>query len=322
LLSLFSIRKQWWVVVTACFLIGGSSAVEYRTIPPASESQLTPAADVEDIGSSSDWGRSNGDNASSRYSRLKQIDRTNVGRLQVAWTYHSGDGKGNIEANPVIVDGILYAPTPGNAMVAVDAVTGREIWRFKPEGRPAFRGLAYWPGNAAHPARLYFPSGDWLYAVEAATGKPVESFGRSGRVRARSTVAPAIYESVVVLPCWNVVEAFDLLTGKSLWTFDLIPRSGQFGSETWTGGLGYGANTWVGMALDSARGIALYLDRIASSELSWNVPSRRQSLHQLRHRAAGEDGRAPLALSGDSTRHMGPGSSCCSEPGNGDPQRP
>ena len=252
---LSSVRKQWWVVVAACLLLGGSSTVEYRTIPPAPDSQLTTAADVEEIGSSSDWGRSNGDNASSRYSRLKQIDRSNVSRLEVAWTYRSGDGQGNIEANPVIVHGILYAPTPGNAMVAVDAATGREIWRFKPEGRPAFRGLAYWPGDPAHAPRLYFPSGDWLYAVDAATGKPVESFGRSGRVTARSTVAPAIYESVIVLPCWNVVEAFDLLTGKSLWTFDLIPQSGQFGSDTWTGP-GYGANTWGGMALDNARGIA------------------------------------------------------------------
>ncbi|MGP8244201.1 MAG: PQQ-binding-like beta-propeller repeat protein, partial [Bryobacteraceae bacterium] len=204
---------------------------------------------------SSDWGRSNGDNASSRYSKLKQIDRTNVGRLQVAWIYHSGDGKGNIEANPVIVHGTLYAPTPGRAVVAVDAVTGREIWRFLPEGRPAFRGLAYWPGDGVHPARLYFPSGDWLYAVDAATGKPVESFGQSGRVTARATVAPAIYESVIVLPCWNMVKAFDLLTGKTLWTFDLIPPSGEFGNDTWTGP-GYGANCWGGLALDSARGIA------------------------------------------------------------------
>ncbi len=239
--------------MAACLLLTGSSPVDYRTIPPGA--QLTPASGVETIGTSSDWGRSNGDNASSRYSKLKQIDRTNVGRLQVAWIYHSGDGKGNIEANPVIVHGTLYAPTPGRAVVAVDAVTGREIWRFLPEGRPAFRGLAYWPGDGVHPARLYFPSGDWLYAVDAATGKPVESFGQSGRVTARATVAPAIYESVIVLPCWNMVKAFDLLTGKTLWTFDLIPPSGEFGNDTWTGP-GYGANCWGGLALDSARGIA------------------------------------------------------------------
>ena len=234
-------------------LLTSGSPPDYRTIPAATE--LTPASSGEAIGSASDWARSGGDNASSRYSSLKQIDRTNVAHLQVAWTYRSGDGKGNIEANPVIVHGVMYVPTPGRAVVAVDASTGRELWRFHPDGRPAMRGLVYWPGDAAHAARLYFPSGDWLYAIDAATGKPAVGFGTDGRVTARAVVAPPIYESVLVLPCWNVIEGFDLLTGKTLWTFDIIPQPGHLGSDTWTGP-GYGANTWGGMALDEARGIA------------------------------------------------------------------
>lgn len=238
-----------------CSLLAGSSQADYKTIPAAPETQLTRASGVETIGSASDWGRSNGDNASSRYSILKQIDRSNVSRLQVAWIYHAVDGKGDIEANPVIVNGVMYAPTPGHAMVAVDAATGREIWRFQTEARPAFRGLVYWPGDGAHTARIYFPSGDWLYAVDAATGKPIESFGQGGKVRARATVAPAIYQSVIVLPCWNVVNAYDVATGKALWTFDLAAQSGTFGYDTWTGS-GYGANCWGGMSLDSDRGIA------------------------------------------------------------------
>jgi glucose dehydrogenase len=108
-----------------------------------------------------DWARSNGDNAASRFSSLDQINRRNVKDLQVAWTYHSGDGKGGLEANPVIVNGVLYGPTPGGRVVALDAATGRELWRFQPDGRPAFRGLVYWSGRAGYKPRVYFPPGDW-----------------------------------------------------------------------------------------------------------------------------------------------------------------
>ncbi len=115
--------------------------------------------------------------------------------------------------------------------------------------------MVYWPGDAAHQARLYFPSGDWLYAVDAKSGKPSAGFGDHGRVLGRATVAPAIYKEIVILPCWNQVLAFDLVSGKSIWNFQLVPEPGEFGSETWNGP-GYGANSWGGMALDSRRGIA------------------------------------------------------------------
>jgi quinoprotein glucose dehydrogenase len=250
----FHLRTLLWSLGSALLFLAGAPIAEYRTIPASLDSELAPATG-ETIGSGADWARSNGDHASSRYSNLRGIDRSNVSRLNVAWTYRSGDGQGNIEANPVVVKGVMYVPTPGRAIVAVDAASGRELWRFRPEGRPAFRGLVYWPGDAGRAPRLYFPSGDWLYALDAGTGKPIESFGREGRVTARSTVAPAIFESVIVVPCWNVVEAFDLLTGKSLWRFEIIPRAGQPGGDTWTGE-GYGANCWGGMALDRVRGIA------------------------------------------------------------------
>jgi quinoprotein glucose dehydrogenase len=217
---------------------------EYRIIPAAPTAGLTPAIEPSGIGATADWGRSNGDNASSRYSTLHEINRDNVARLEVAWTYHSRDGNGGLEANPVIVDGILYAPTAGRAVVALDAATGREIWRYLPEGRPAFRGLAYWPGDSAHGPRLFFPSGDWLYSLDARIGRPSAGFGEGGRVFSRATVAPAVYRNMVVLPCWNQVRGFDLLTGKSLWQFDLLAEPG------------YGANSWGGMTLDAARGIA------------------------------------------------------------------
>jgi quinoprotein glucose dehydrogenase len=244
-----------------CSLLGGVGVVtfaavdvEYRTIPAATEKELTPSlhsAPVEHV----TWSRSNGDNASSRYSSLKQINIGNVKDLKVAWVYRSKDGAGNIEANPVIVDGVMYAPTSGKHIIALNAATGEELWRFTPEGRPAMRGLLYWAGDEKVSPRLFFTEGDWLYAVNPKDGKAIADFGDNGRIKARATVAPAVYQHILVLPCWSVVSAFDVATGSPLWNFNMVPWPGQYGSDTWKAP-GYGANTWGGMALDDDRGIA------------------------------------------------------------------
>ena len=242
----------------ALFVLGFAkllSAAEYQTIPAAPAAELTPSIATAASYSGKDWARSHGDHSSSRYSTLNQINRSNVKDLQVAWTYRSGDGTTNIECNPVIVNGVMYAPTAGNRLVAINAATGVEIWRFKPEARPAYRGLLYWPGDHSHQPRLYFTAGESLYAIDAATGKPVATFGQQGRVAARGVVAPSFYRQTIIVPCWNVVRAFDILTGEPRWQFHLIPRPDEYGHETWSAP-GYGANTWGGMALDEARGIA------------------------------------------------------------------
>jgi quinoprotein glucose dehydrogenase len=221
-------------------------APEYRVIPAATPEELTPAIPAPPNEHPGDWRRAHADDASSGYSELRQITRENVARLKPAWTWHSNDGAAGIEANPVAVDGTVYTPTSGGNFVALNGATGKEIWRFKPEGAPAIRGLLYWPGDANHAPRLYFSSGNWLYALDPATGKPVASFGDAGRVPARSTVAPSVYRDTLIIPCWNVVRAFDVLDGKPLWTFHLAAWS----DTAW------GANSWGGMALDPARGIA------------------------------------------------------------------
>ena len=226
---------------------------DYRTIPVASK--LTPADPGATAYAGRDWSRSNGGDTSNRYSTLTAINRENVNQLQPAWTYHSADGKSNIQCNPVIVAGIIYAPTAGRNLVAINGANGREIWRFKPPAQPAARGLVYWPGDPTHKPRVYFTAGDWLYAVDAATGKASAGFGEAGRVTARGTVAPSIYRGIVMIPSWNVLRAFDVVTGAPRWTFHSVPQRGEFGVETWSRP-GYGANTWGGMALDQARGIA------------------------------------------------------------------
>ena len=230
---------------------------EFKTIPPAPTAELTPASGRPSARDYAVWGRSHGDGASSRYSALDQINRDNVDSLEVAWTYRSGDGAEGLQANPVIVDGVMYAPTAGGAMVAVDAATGEERWRREIGDLPAFRGLAYWPGDAERRPRVLFTSRKDLWALDARTGEPVAEFGEGGKTPGAGTVAPAVHENVLVVPMWNVVKGFDVRNGELLWQFHAIPRQGEYGYDTWDQP-DDGANCWGGMALDEARGIAYF----------------------------------------------------------------
>ena len=157
---------------------------EFRIIPAATPDELTPAIKTE-TEAFARWTRSQGDNGARRYSTLKQITKENVRDLTMAWTYRSGDGAANIQCTPIIVDGLLYAPTPGRAIVAIDATTGIERWRKQMEAprqtraqdAPARRGLVYWPGDRENAPRILFGAGDWIHAVDPKTGEAVKGFG-------------------------------------------------------------------------------------------------------------------------------------------------
>lgn len=230
---------------------------EYQELPAARDSELTPAI-VNPGLAPPIWTRSHGDNKNQRFSPLTQINRETVNRLEVAWTYHSNDGKGNIQSNPIIVNGVLYGPTVGNHMVAVDAERGEELWRFKTEGRTAFRGLVYWPGDGTHPERILFNAENVLWALDPKTGQPISEFGDGGKVMTDHVRVPgAVFKNVLVLPGYTKdVFGYDVATGNLLWTFHTIPQDGEFGRDTWKEPE-LGANTWGGMALDEDRGIAV-----------------------------------------------------------------
>lgn len=238
----------------------------YQTIPAARPEELTLANGLPKRETYLTWHRSHGDNGGTRYSALKQINRENVNQLQMAWTYHSRDASNYIQCNPIVVHGVMFGPTPGKNIVAVNAGDGTELWRFKPEGKPAFRGLIYWPGQDGAQERVLFCAGKYLYALDPKTGQPVARFGDGGKALlpgvaqgdfGAATAGPAIFKRIIVVPGFEKdVWGLDVITGKHLWTFHTVPHPGEFGYDTWDRTEPYGANCWGGMALDEARGIA------------------------------------------------------------------
>ena len=232
------------------------------------------------------WEVYEGDDGKNRYSILNQIDRSNVDRLQVAWTYHSGDKRENppstIECNPIVVDGVLYATSPKLKAFALDAATGKELWRFDPfkdrDARGVNRGVAYWEDGEDR--RILYAAGSKLYALDADTGQPVEDFGQGGTVDLKEGLdrdvsdeayvaasSPGIvYEDLLILGSWvsegpaptapGHVRAYNVRTGEREWIFHTIPHPGEYGYETWPEDAWKrvgGANDWSGMSLDEER---------------------------------------------------------------------
>src|SRR6202167_3990134 len=225
-----------------------------------------------------DWPAYGGQDGT-HYSALSQINRDNVKKLVVAWKYDTGE-KGGIEANPIIVGKILYATTPRRSVIALDAASGKLIWRFEFDlpGQVLTRGVSYWTDG--HQSRIFAGARNYLYALDAATGKVIPSFGETGRIDLRKglrapyeqqsvalTTPGSIYKDLIIVGGSNPethpappgdIRAFDVRTGALLWTFHTIPRPGEFGYDTWpkdawkTSGA---ANNWAGFALDAKRGI-------------------------------------------------------------------
>jgi glucose dehydrogenase len=227
-----------------------------------------------------DWPVYGGDAGATRYSALNQINQSNVSQLQVAWSYDAGDGTGSLQTNPLIINGVLYGYTTSQKIFAADAATGKEIWKFDPgtPGRGNNRGISYWKSGSDQ--RIFAPVQNYVYALDATTGKPVPSFGTDGRIDVRADLrggvtgnsasvghAPVVYKDLVIfagrvgeaLPAAaGDVRAYDARTGKLRWTFHTIPHPGEYGYDTWpkdawtfSGNLA----SWAGMSLDDKRGI-------------------------------------------------------------------
>lgn len=235
-----------------------------------------------------DWPVYKADASSSSYSSLDQINKENVDRLEVAWTYRTGDieedGYSTMETNPVVVDDVLYAASPLLKVFALDASTGEELWRYDPfENEHAsgyMRSVVYWQDGENK--RILFSAGTNLYALDADNGSLISDFGNNGKVdlnvglernpgeiSVKASSPGIIYGDLLIMgsavgeayeSAPGHIRAYNVRTGEIEWTFHTIPRPGEPGSESWAGGTPDslrqrgGANNWAGMALDKERG--------------------------------------------------------------------
>lgn len=224
----------------------------------------------------------NGGPGNIRYSPMTQINRENVKQLEVAWTYDSGDAfqGSEMQSNPIIIDGKLYATTPKMRVIALDAGTGRELWSFNPSQPSEPRRRYRHRGVTVYRDRVFFTYRNYLWALDRATGKPMTTFGKNGWIDLReglgrppekmtvSASSPGvIYEDMIILGSTvpetlpgtpGHIRAFDVNTGKMRWIFHTIPYPGEFGYDTWSKDsykISGGANAWAGLTIDPKLGI-------------------------------------------------------------------
>lgn len=234
------------------------------------------------------WHSFLGDKEASQYSSLSQITRENVNQLEVAWTFSTGDlvdgERTEIQANPLIIDGILYGTTPLKKAFALRADTGDLLWMFdpfegeEPRSRGVNRGFATWSDSHGNGNRnLYYVAGHRLYAIDASTGSPVDGFGDNGSInfsvgldreamdiRVTATSPGIVYNDLLIhgSRVYNLapghIRAFNVHTGEIAWTFRTIPYPGDYGYDTWPADAWTrvgNTNSWAGMSLDVERGI-------------------------------------------------------------------
>jgi len=250
-------------------------------------------------GSQTSWKDYLGGPTSSHYSDLKQINTSNISKLDVAWSYPTGDDV-SYTFSPLVIDNIAYFAAKQGALVAVEATTGQELWvhpfptaggtssRFG--GIAGLRGANYWESKDRTDRRLFMPVGGFLQAIDARTGKLVDSFGDHGKLDLKigldrgdrplaSRTPGRIFENILILGSATGegylappgdIRAFDVVTGKLLWVFHTIPRPGEFGYDTWPKDaykyMG-GVDVWGEITVDDKRGIAYFPVASAKYEL-------------------------------------------------------
>jgi len=243
----------------------------------AAASAFTGPAGPADV----DWPVNGGiDNI--RYSKLTQIHRGNVAKLKVAWTYDSHDAfnGSEMQSNPIVVGGVLYATTPAMKVVAIDAETGAERWKFDPGLGSGVQTRFRHRGVTVTNDRVLVTYRNFLWALDRKTGKPIPSFGAGGRIDLRENLdQPAeritisastpvsIFEDMIIMGSTvpetlpgspGHIRAFDVNTGKLRWIFHTIPKPGEFGYETWPPDaykISGGANAWAGVTVDAKLGM-------------------------------------------------------------------
>ena len=242
----------------------------------ASTSGVVPQPQPSRVG---DWPSFGHDQGAQRFSSLTQITRQNVAELQPAWAFDTGSR--DLQGTPLVIDGLMYA-TGGSTVFALEPETGKPVWKFESDGPVSKRGVAYWPGDANTPARLYSGVREGrMVALDAKTGTAVTGFGEKGYVDLTASIRgavdgafmldspPVIYRDVVITGgsngegspstgLYGDIRGWDARSGKLLWSFHTVPRTGEPGVETWEGESWKdrsGTNAWSYMTVDLERGL-------------------------------------------------------------------
>ncbi|MFT4691503.1 MAG: outer membrane protein assembly factor BamB family protein [Verrucomicrobiia bacterium] len=253
-----------------------------RTVTFAIALLAVGAGLVETVGAppkNADWPEYLGGKQRNLYSPLKQIHRGNVSRLKVAWTYETGV-KAEYQANNLIVGGVLYTPSQTRTLIALDAATGKELWKWDPAkersgaGRARQRGLVYWKNESGGQQRLFTAVRGYLFAVNPKTGETIRSFGENGSINLGSglNTPGVIHKDLLIVGGVGgvgAVRAFDVRTGERRWIFHLIPRPGEVGYETWPKDAyktATGIMPWCGQSLDEKRGIVYVATKTAEPD--------------------------------------------------------
>jgi quinoprotein glucose dehydrogenase len=250
----------------------------YRALIPLLLAATTLQAQT--TGRSADWPVYGGSEDHTHYTTLSQISPANVKQLKVAWTYDTKDSfaGSEMQANPIVIDGVMYATTPKLHVIALNAATGVPIWRFDPNnGAPPASRFRH-RGVVVTGDRVLFNYRNRLYALNRKTGRPITTFGDSGWVDLRqglgrpveglsvsASTPGVVFEDLLIIgssvpealpSAPGDIRAFDINTGALRWSFHTIPHPGEPGYETWPPDawkIAGGANAWAGVTIDTKR---------------------------------------------------------------------
>jgi alcohol dehydrogenase (cytochrome c) len=257
-------RLAPFFVVAACL----GAALAAQQAPPAQVSLEEIAQGLPADGSR--WLTFGGNYSNHRYSPLTQITPENVGRLMPQWTFQTGT-LGNFQTTSLIRDNVLYVTGPQNVAWAIDARTGRQIWRYRrelPDGLTACCGLVN-RGFGVLGDKLFMTTLDaHLIALDMKTGAVVwdvemEEYSKGYA----ATIAPLVVKDKVIVGsaggeygCRCFIDAYDANTGKRAWRFYTIPGPGEPGNETWAGDSWSrgGSSIWVTAAYDPELNLAYF----------------------------------------------------------------
>jgi quinoprotein glucose dehydrogenase len=247
--------------------------------PKAAAASKSAVSNPRESSRSKEWFDYAGSPEGDRYVDLKQITKSNVTNLDVAWSYPYAE----TNFNPIVAHGVIYTKARNKSLVAINAATGKEIWIHDGLTNMTERGMNYWESADGKDRRLIFSVSDYLQEIDANTGKSIRTFGNNGAVdlreglrrdinymRIQSGTPGKVFENLILLGSATGegyfsppgdLRAFDILTGKLVWQFHTVPHPGEPGYETWPKDawkyIG-GVNTWGELTIDSKRAIAYF----------------------------------------------------------------